>query len=71
MGKFGEEIVTVLLAIVGVAILAVIVSKNSNTSSVLQAGGQAFSGSLGAALAPVDGSSGSLPGLPSIGGING
>lgn len=45
--------VTVLLAIAGVAIIAVLVSKNANTSGVLSAGASAFSGSLGAALSPV------------------
>jgi hypothetical protein len=51
------SIVTVLTAIVGVAIIAVLVSKNANTSQVLQAGGSAFSGALGTALSPVTGSS--------------
>lgn len=50
-----NSIVTVLLAIVGVAIIAVLVSRQSNTAGVLQAGGGAFSGILGAALSPVAG----------------
>jgi hypothetical protein len=49
--------VTVLLAIVGVAIIAVLVSNNANTSGVISAGSSAFSSSLGAALSPVTGSS--------------
>jgi hypothetical protein len=49
--------VTVLLAIVGVAIIAVLVSNNANTSGVIGAGSSAFSSSLGAALSPVTGSS--------------
>jgi PRD1 phage membrane DNA delivery len=49
--------VSVLLAIVGVAIIALIVSNQANTSSVIGAGGSAFSGSLGCALSPVTGSS--------------
>lgn len=53
MGKAGEQISVVLLAIVGVAVLAVIVSKNSNTSGVIQAVGQGFSQALGAAISPV------------------
>jgi hypothetical protein len=48
---------TILMAIIGVAILAVLVSKNSNTTAVLQAGSSAFSGSLGTALSPITGSS--------------
>lgn len=49
---------TVLLAIVGVAIIAVLVSRNANTSGVIGAGGSAFSSSLGAALSPVTGNGG-------------
>ena len=55
-------IVTVLTAIVGVAIIAVLVSKGANTSGVLQAGGQAFSSALGAATAPVTGGGGGFTG---------
>jgi len=49
------SVVTVLTAIVGVAIIATLVSKNAQTPQVIQAGGQAFSQSLGAALSPVTG----------------
>lgn len=45
----------VLLSIVGVATLAVIVSKNANTTGVIQATGSAFSGALATALTPVTG----------------
>jgi PRD1 phage membrane DNA delivery len=48
-----SSVVTVLTAIVGLGILAVLVSKNADTSQVLTAGGKAFSGSLLAAEAPV------------------
>lgn len=69
------SVVAVLTAIVGVAIIATLVSKNANTAGVIQAGGSAFSGALGTALSPVTGSGGgfgsftggggglSLPGL--------
>jgi hypothetical protein len=49
------SIVTILTAIVGVAVLAVLVSRNSNTAGVLSAGGSAFAKALGAATAPVTG----------------
>ena len=52
------SVVTVLMAIVGVAIIAVLVSKNANTTGVIQAGGSAFSGALGVAISPVTGGSG-------------
>lgn len=60
-----SSVTTVLLAIVGVAIIAVLVSQNAQTGSVLSAGSGAFSTSLGAALSPVTGSSalGSFTGL--------
>jgi len=55
-----SSVTTVLLAIVGVAIIAVLVSSNANTTGVLSAGSSAFSSSLGAALSPVTGSGGGL-----------
>jgi len=53
-------VITVLTAIVGVAIIAVIVSKGAQTPQVLSAGGQAFSQALGTAVSPVTGGSGML-----------
>lgn len=58
MGKTGEQLVVVALAIISVATLAVIVSNNANTTGVLSAFGNAFSGALGAALKPVSGTGG-------------
>lgn len=55
--KLGESIVTVLLAIVGVAIVAVLVSRQAQSGSVIGAGGGAFSQALGCALSPVTGGS--------------
>jgi arginine exporter protein ArgO len=52
------SVTTVILALVGVAIIAVILSKNSQTSSVVTSLGTAFTGSLGAAESPVTQSSG-------------
>lgn len=49
------QIVTVLTAIVGVAILAVLVSKNAQTPAVIKEFGNAFSNSLRAATGPVTG----------------
>ena len=50
-----SSIVTVLLAIIAVAIIAVLVSQNAQTAKVVGAGGTAFSGILGSALTPVVG----------------
>ena len=56
--NLGDSVITVLTAIIGVAIVAVLVSKQADTSSVLAAGGKAFSQVLGAAVNPVSNASG-------------
>lgn len=48
-----ESVVTIALAIVGVALIATLVSRNANTAGVIGAGGSAFTQSLYAAEAPV------------------
>lgn len=60
------SIVTVLMAIIGVAILAVLVSKQSQTSTVLKAASQGFAADLSAALSPVSGTSGFNVSIPSF-----
>lgn len=57
MDQLTTAIVTIAVAIVGVATLAVLVSKNANTSGVIQSAGTAFSGALNAATGPVSGAS--------------
>lgn len=71
-------IVTVLTAIVGVAIIAVLVSRNAQTGQVIAAGGQSFAQAIGAAVSPVTGAGtggvfsptmftgGNSPGYPSL-----
>jgi len=51
------SLVTVATAIVGVAIIAVLVSQKANTSQVIGAGGTAFTNALEAAVSPVTGTS--------------
>lgn len=64
-----NALVTILLAIIGVAIVAVLVSKNAETTQVLGAGSKAFSGALGTALSPVTGNTGGgFGGFPGGGG---
>lgn len=60
MNQLVNGVVVILTAIIGVAILSVIVSRNSNTAGVLSAGASAFSGVLGTALSPINGSSGAM-----------
>lgn len=55
MNDLTNSVVSIALAIVGVAFLAVLVSKNANTSQVIGSAGSAFSAALAAAEAPVSG----------------
>jgi hypothetical protein len=55
MSQLTEALVTIFTAIIGVAILSVIVSSKSNTTGVLQAFGSMFSNALGVATSPVTG----------------
>lgn len=68
MDQITSSIVTIAVALIGVATLAVLVSKNANTSGVISSAGNAFSQSLMAATGPVTGNasigggfSGTLP----------
>lgn len=59
----GEKLVTIAVAITGVATLALLVSKRANTAGVITAAGKAFSSSLGVALSPVTGGGNNLSGF--------
>lgn len=50
-----EAVTTVLIAIVGVAIIALIISPKAKTSQVIQATASGFSNSLATAMTPVTG----------------
>lgn len=56
MGDFGAGIITVLVAIVGVASLAVIFSKNANTAAVSSSFFGGIAQDIGAAVSPITGS---------------
>jgi hypothetical protein len=58
MNDLWSGIITIAVAIVGVATLSVIVSKNANTSQVIQAATGGFAQDLSAAVSPVSGSTG-------------
>lgn len=60
MGDFGSGIITVLVAIVGVAALAVVFSKNAQTPQVAQSFFGGIAQDLGAAVSPITGGSGGL-----------
>lgn len=55
MNSIWSGIVTIAVAIIGVAIVATLVSKNADTANVIKAGGNAFGNSLIAATSPVTG----------------
>ncbi len=57
-------IVTVITAIIGVAILAVLVSGQAQTGAVIKAGAAGFATDLSAALSPVTGGGGLNISLP-------
>lgn len=50
-----ESISTIALAVVGLAIVSVLVSKNANTAGVIQAGASGLANNLGVAESPVSG----------------
>lgn len=55
MNQLTESVVTILTAIIGVAILATLVSRNSNTAGVIQAAASGFGNALAVATGPVTG----------------
>jgi len=54
--KLVEGIISIAVAVIGVAIIAVLVAKQANTAGVISSAGTAFEGILSAATKPVSGS---------------
>lgn len=50
------SVVTIATAIIGLAVIAVLVSQNANTSGVISAGSSGFAQALSVAESPVTGS---------------
>lgn len=63
MSNWGGELVTIITAIVGLAIIATLVSKNAQTSQVISAGSSGIGYLIGEAVSPV---TGSQPTAPSV-----
>lgn len=61
MNDFATGIITVLVAIVGVATLAVVFSQKSNTAAVATAFFGGISNDIGAAVSPITGGSFTSP----------
>ena len=57
MSPFFETLTTIALAIVGLGVVSVLVSKNAQTPAVIQSAGSAFGNALGVAESPVTGAS--------------
>jgi hypothetical protein len=55
MGQIGPTLITIVVSIIGLAMVAVVVSKNAQTTQVISAGGSALSKIIGAAVQPVSG----------------
>lgn len=55
MDRLTESVVTIAVAIIGLATLAVIVGRNAKTTQVIGAAGNAFNNALGTAISPVNG----------------
>ncbi len=55
MNQITEAVVTIAIAVIGLAIVAVLVSRNANTAGVLQAGASGLGNDIGTAISPVTG----------------
>lgn len=67
MNSIIKELGVIAAGIIGLAIIAVLVSQRANTSQVITAGGNAFSNALTAAVGPVMGGGGLGLGRGSLG----
>lgn len=66
MNRITESVVTIAVAIIGLATLAVIVSRNANTTGVINSASSGFAKALATAISPVTGGgNGGLGGLNS------
>ena len=66
LGAFGEGLVTIVLAIIGLAVIATLVGKNAQTGNVLTAGAGGLAKDITAAQGPVLGGGG----ISSFGGVD-
>lgn len=55
MGNIGPGIIAIVTGIIGLAIVAVVVSQRANTSTVIGSAGSALSSVIAAAVSPVSG----------------
>jgi PRD1 phage membrane DNA delivery len=62
MGAIGPGIIAAVSSVILLAIVAVVVSKNAQTPQVIQSGGSALASVIGAAVAPVTGTTNAFGG---------
>ncbi len=55
MGETGRAIIAIVSSVIGLSLVAVVLSTRANTAGVISAGGNALTSILGAATAPVTG----------------
>ncbi|MDE2019970.1 MAG: hypothetical protein KGJ13_06530 [Patescibacteria group bacterium] len=67
MNELVSGVVTIAVAVIGVALLATLVSRNANTAGILTAGGGSLATALTAAEGPVLGTQGFNLGGPAYG----
>lgn len=61
-----ESVASIALAVIGLATVAVIISKKSNTADVIRAGASGLANNIGVAVSPVTGANPSFDlGYPS------
>jgi hypothetical protein len=65
MGQIGPGIIATIAGIIGLAIVAVIVSQKAQTPQVINAGGSALASVIGAAVSPVTGTANTFGGAAS------
>lgn len=63
MNSVTEAAVTILVGLTGLAMLAIIISKKSNTAGVIGAVFSGYSQALGTAISPIVGGGGSFGGI--------
>lgn len=64
MNNVVSQIVVIATAIIGLAIVATLVSRNAQTSQVIQSAGNAFTGAIRAATGPVTGAGAGYSTIP-------
>ena len=62
MSNIGPGLIAVVAGILTLAMIAVVVSKNAQTSTVISGAGSALSSVIGAAVAPVSNTGGAVTG---------